>query len=270
LVVEFNPTRICFYPSPVKFNDYGNHWQTVPCGTYLFAGTYDFRFGSDVVPVTVGGCAMTKARLMVLDENVNGVPGGKATPACGGSWQPTVPGATDATGVLFADIPACTTKIRMQVGNSSQEQTNAQLDTSNYTWQTEILRVYLKDHAANPIADQAGSLAQGGGTWIELGNFNASGYVDVQTFPVASARYKATYNCTSETKDGIPVTAGAGIQELDFQTGQVFGACITQYQGCGWSAFVDGMELMPGTRTYRYPAQTVAITAGSVTNLSCP
>jgi hypothetical protein len=29
------------------------------------------------------------------------------------------------------------------------------------------------------------------------------------------------------------------------------------------------MELMPGSRTYRYPAQTVAITAGSVTYLSC-
>lgn len=27
---------------------------------------------------------------------------------------------------------------------------------------------------------------------------------------------------------------------------------------------------MPGTRTYRYPVQTVAITAGSVTNLTCP
>jgi hypothetical protein len=268
--INFTTTTVnFFYGGTIKIQAGG--WPTISTPIELLPGSYGFKFGNDLINVDVSGCELSQGLLTVVDENGSGVAGATFTPACGGSWQAGLPGATDVNGKLFTDIPACMTKIRAKVGNSSQEKLLADLNASNYTYTTEILRVFLKDHAGNPIADQTGSLDQGGGTWIGLGNFNASGYVDVQTFPVASARYRASYNLNFEIKDGIPVTAGPVIQEIDFQTGQVFGTCITQYQGAGWSPFTNGMEQMPGTRTFRYPSQSGTVTAGQVTYLvGCP
>ncbi len=266
--IDFITTTVNFlYSGTIKMKVGG--WPVITTPIELLPGNYGFRFGSDLIYVDVSGCNLSKGLLTVVDENGNPVEGASFRFACGGSWVGTG-GDTDADGHYFGDVPACMTKIAASVGNSGQEKTKAQLEASDYTWTTEILRVYLKDHDGNPITDQTGTLEQGGGSWIALGNFNASGYVDVQTFPTTSGRYQAGYNCTSETRNGITVAAGPGIQEEDFQTGQVFGPCITQYTGCGWTAFVDGMELMPGAYTFRNPSQSGTVTAGAVTNLTCP
>ncbi|MFZ2898717.1 MAG: immunoglobulin-like domain-containing protein [Saprospiraceae bacterium] len=269
--VDFTTTTVdFFFNGTIQIASGG--WQTITPPVELLPGTYNFRFdGTQVNGIVISGCAVTKAWLTVLDENGNGVEGATFRAACGGAWQsPDPPGATNANGLLFTDIPPCMTKMEAKVGNSSQELTKAQLEASDYTWVTEILRVNLINHAGNPITDQTGLLEQGGGAWISQGNFNASGFVDVQTFPTNSGRYRTTYNCNSETKDGIVVPGGPGIQELDFQTGQVVSNCgHTQYQGCGWSAFTSGMEQMPGTRTFRYPVETATVVAGEILTLTC-
>jgi hypothetical protein len=268
--IDFTTTTVNIFGSSVKINAGG--WPVISMPTELLPGNYKFRIdGTQTGNVAISGCDYSGGLLTVIDELGNGVEGSTFTPACGGSWYTELAGATDADGELFAEIPACMTKIRANVGNSSQQQTLAQLNGSGFTYTTEVLRIILKDHVGSAITDQTGSLKQGGGTWIGLGNFNTSGYVDVQTFPTASGKYAATYNFTSQEKAGIGVTGGAGIQELDFQTGQVNSACgHTQYQGAGWSTFTSGMELMPGTRTYRYPVENVALSAGQVLNLTCP
>lgn len=273
--IDFTTTTVNIFGSSVKIGVSG--WPTITMPIELLPGTYNFRInGKQINGVVISGCEYSAGLLTVKDENGNPVEGASFSYACGGSWVGSG-GNTDANGHYFGEIPACMTKIDAKVGNSSQEQTLAQLNSSNYTYSTEILRVNLKDNAGNPITDQTGSLDQGGGTWIGLGNFNASGYVDVQTFPVASARYRAAYNCNSETKDGIPVTAGAGIQEVDFQTGQVVGPTCTQYQGCGWTTFTNPMQQLPGTRAFRFndgtpqtaftviAGQTLTIPAGTYT-----
>lgn len=267
--IDFVTTTVnFFYGGTIKIKVGG--WPVITTPIELLPGNYGFKFNGTLYYVDVSGCELSKGLLTVVDENGNGVPGASFRYACGGSWVGSG-GDTDANGWYFGDVPACMTKIRASVGNSGQEKVKSDLEASNYTFTTEVLRVNLKDHAGNLINDQTGTLDQGGGTWIGLGNFNASGFVDVQTFPVASAKYRASYNCTSETKDGIPVVAGAGIQEVDFQTGQVISACgHTQYVGCGWSAFTSGMEQMPGTREFHYPVEVATINAGAVTNLSCP
>jgi hypothetical protein len=230
---------------------------------------FEFSVGGTVVDIPITGCEISKVMLQVKNELGGKVAGATLTPAIGGSWQAALAGVTDVNGCLIADFNPAWTKFKANVGNSGQEQLKAALEANGYLWTTQVLRVNLKDHAGNLITDGTGTLRQGGGTWVNMGNFSALGYVNVNTFPVASASYQASYNNTSQTITGINVVAGAGVQQFDFQTGQVFGACITQYQGAGWSTFVDGMELMPGSRTYRYPAQTVAITAGSITHLNC-
>jgi hypothetical protein len=264
--IDFTTTTVNIFGSSVKIGVSG--WPTISMPIELLPNTYNFKInGNRINGVEISGCEYSGGLLTVKDENGNPVEGASFSYACGGSWVGSG-GNTDANGQYFGEIPACMTKIDAKVGNSAQEQTLAQLNASNYTFSTEILRINLKDHAGNPITDQTGSLAQGGGSWIGMGDFNASGYVDVQTFPTTSARYRATYNCNAETKNGIAVTAGAGIQEVDFQTGQVVGPTCTQYQGCGWSAFTNPMEQLPGTRTFRFndgtPQTAFTVVAGQI------
>ena len=151
----------------------------------LLPGTYKFNFRPDNrVDLTFSGCAFNKSyvALKLLDENGNGVPGGKATPAYGGSWGTTLPGQTDADGKLFSEIPTGYTKIRMAVNQGAVEQSLAQLTASNYTWYTEILRIWLNNHTGLLITDGNATLEQGGGYWYNWGNLNTSGYIDIPLF----------------------------------------------------------------------------------------
>ncbi len=244
-------------------------WFTKP-SMELLPGTYKFNFRpNNRIDLTFSGCNFSKSyvALKVLDENGNGVPGAKATPAYGGSWGAVLPGVTDASGKLFSEIPPGYTKIKMEVNQGSVEQTIAQLTASNYTWTTQILRIWLNDHNGSAITDQLAVLDQGGGYWYNWGNLNASGYRDIQLFPRASAyKFKMTYNYT--TLELFPVVSvTAGIDNFYFQTGQVISSIITQYSAGSWRTFTSGMELMPGTYTFRYPSQSGTILAGGILNI---
>ncbi len=237
----------------------------------LLPGTYKFNFRPDNrLDLTLSGCSFNKAfvSLKVMDENGNGVPGGKATPAYGGSWGAALPGTTDANGKLFSEIPPGYTKIKMTVNQGAVEQSLAQLTASNYTWYTEVLRIWLNDHAGAAITDGSAALDQGGGYWYAWGNLNSSGYKDIQLFP-GSYKFRVTYNYTGQ--DLFPVISVApGIANFYFQTGQVFGSCITQYSAGAWRTFTDGMELMPGAYTFKEPSQSGTVTPGGITYLTCP
>ncbi|MGB6894688.1 MAG: hypothetical protein WBF37_01930 [Dehalococcoidia bacterium] len=272
--VDFQATSVTInYGGDVKSNKGGSWWLFSKPTMDLLPGDYNFWFKAGStwigpVVVSVSGCDMNTMLLRLLDENGNGVAGGKATPACGGSWQTTVSGETNANGNLFAEVPTCTTKVRMVVNQGSVEQTNAQMAASNYTWYTEILRIWLNDHSGAAITDGLAVLDQGGGDWYNWGNLNASGYRDTQLFP-GTYKFKVTYNYTAQQLLPV-VSSGAGIQNFYFQTGQVFGACITQYSTGAWRTFTDGMELMPGTYTFKNPSQPGTITSGGTTTLTCP
>lgn len=264
--IDFVTTTVNLAPGPVKLGVSG--WPTIPMPYEMLPGTYNFRLnGNQINGVQISGCDFSKTLLRAINELGQPVAGVTFEPACGGSWQPYVPGSTDANGNLFGEVPACMTKIRARVSGSSQELTKVQLIASNYTWTTEVLRMNFKDHAGNFITDGLGTIQSGGG-WPTIGSFNASGYFEVNSFP-ATTGFRATYNNTTEQKN-FTIVAGAGVQEELFQTGQVIGACITQYAANGWSTFTSGMELMPGTRTFRYPSQSGTVTAGAITYLTCP
>lgn len=275
--IDFQTTKVTLaYPGDVKSNMGGSWWMFDKPSMDLLPGSYNFWFQNGSgwygpVTISVSGCTVDNSYVLlrVRDENGGGVAGGKATPAYGGTWGATLPGATDASGYLFAPIPPGYTKIKMVVNQGSEEQTTAQLTASNYIWTTQILRIWLKNHSGSAITDGAATLRQGGGSWYSWGNLNGSGYRDIQLFPGSSYKFEMTYNFTNEEKTGIVVTAGAGIQNFDFQTGQVIGPCITQYSTGAWRTFTSGMELMPGTYTFRYPSQSGTVTAGGVTNLTC-
>ncbi len=240
--VDFLTTPVTLaYPGNIRSNMGGSWWFFEKPTMYLLPGTYNFWFQSGnswVGPtaITVGGCEPIEKGyilLRVIDETGKGVAGGVATPAYGGGWGSQLPGVTDANGNLFTEITPGYTKIKMAVNQGGQEQTLAQLIASNYTWKTEVLRIWLKDHAGSPITDGKAVLRQGGSYWYTWGNLSSSGYKDVQLFP-GSYRFEMTYNYTSQIANSVPVSSGPGIQSFDFQTGQVIGPCITEYAAGSW------------------------------------
>jgi hypothetical protein len=268
----FNTTNVALdFNGSITY--YASGWKSFTQPSMeMLPQNYTFRFGKNQLIINVAGCNVNRAFVLLTlrDENNQGVEGGQAMPAYGGSWGTTLPGVTDASGKLFSEITPGYTKIKMTVNQGSEEQLLPALLTSNYTWTTEILRVRLIDHSGIAITDGTGILNQGGGFWYYWGNLNASGYFDVALFARTSAyKFKLTYNYTSQEKLPV-VSVTPGIDNLYFQTGQVFGACITEYSTGSWRTFTDGMELMPGTYTFRTPSQSGVVVAGAITNLNCP
>ena len=267
----YNTTNVALnYNGTIKY--YASGWKTFTQPSMeMLPHNYPFRFGSKQFNINVTGCSISKAYVLLtlLDENGNGVPGGKARPAYGGSWGATLPGQTDNNGKLFSEIPPGYTKIKMTVNQGSVEQLLAQLQASNYTWTTEVLRIWLTDHAGNPITDGTAYLSQGGGYWHGWGYLNSSGYMDIPLFARTGAyKFKISYKGTSNTKFPV-VSTNTGIDNYYFSTGQVFGSCITQYAQGSWHTFIDGMELMPGSVHFRYPDQYATVVEGGTITLSC-
>ncbi len=256
----------------MNFGSWGNYYTNpmylLPVNHPLYFSNGGGRTGPiNLTPTACGTVTNSYVSLKVLDEANKGVQGGKATPAYAGVWGTTLAGQTDANGNLFSPIPPGFTKISMTVNQGTVEQSLAQLTASNYTWKTQILRIWLKDHSGNAITS-GGTLRQGGGYWYDWGSLNASGYRDIQLFP-STYKFEVTYKYTSETKFPV-VVANAGVENYYFQTGQVFGSCITEYSTGAWRTFTNGMELMPGTYPFKSPSQSGTIVAGAVTNLTCP
>ena len=125
----YNTTNVSLsYNGTIKY--YAAGWKvfTQP-SMEMLPHNYPFRFGNKQFNIDVTGCSISKAYVLLtlLDENGNGIPGGKARPAYGGSWGATLPGQTDNNGTLFSEIPPGYTKIKMTVNQGSIEQLLAQL-----------------------------------------------------------------------------------------------------------------------------------------------
>jgi len=249
----------------------GGSWRTFTLPTMnLLPGIYKFSLdgATQYITVDAANCAQTYGCLTLLDQDGNGVPGGTATPACGGSWKDTLPGQTGADGKLWGSPPACFTKIAMAVNQGSHEQTLAQLADSNYTWYTVPLVIELRDHQNALITDSSsgGMVRQGGGYWYTHGYTGDSlpyGQLTVQLFPRSAAyKFEMSYNHASQTK--YPTVLGA--TTLTFQTGKVILETAKSLSlGGSWVPFPVGTyQFLPGTYNYSGGSFTVTV-GGTVT-----
>jgi len=270
-VVVFTTTKVSLYGGSNVYW-YNAGWKPFVSPKEVIGGTSnrygttawaDFKFDyptSPTVKLDITGCDYAAGYLILKDETGNGLAGGKATPACGGSWQSQLPGQTDANGNLWAILPSCWTKIKMTVNQTSQEKTKAQLITDNYTWQTQTATLNVKHYDGSAFSGIV--IDQGGGFWdVGKATTNASGVATVPVF-AGSAKFRANWNYTSkEITQAVPST-------FVFQTGQVVTTCGQTQVGTGaWRAFASGDEFFPGSYTFRYPSKVGPVVAGTTLDL---
>ncbi|MCB0843149.1 MAG: T9SS type A sorting domain-containing protein, partial [Bacteroidetes bacterium] len=180
--VEFNPTRVCFnYGGTVKYNDYGSHWINLPCDSYMFPGTYDFRFGSNTETIAISGCAITQtvAYIKLLDSNGNGIQGQEGFFRIGGTYYSA--GLTDVNGEItaFMDGNLGNTYFKMKYLGHTQTKLQNIISNPEVIFQTTAVTVELRDSYGDPLAAEELFYRDGSGTYVSLGTSTASESIEM-------------------------------------------------------------------------------------------
>ena len=213
--------------------------------------------------ITAGNCQSGRL-LTLLDHNGDGLAGGMAKAACGGSWASTQ-GPTDANGHMFYSESCGISKIRMTYNQRSEQQTTAQMADTGATWQTVEAVVSLSDHDGNGLP--GGRVDQGGGFWDFHGITDANGELALEFFPDQTVKIKMSIN--SGRSEWHWFTPGP----IGFQTGLVTSSTCSHYAAGSWRAIPGaGIELLPGIYKFKSPTTYAPVAAGTTNDndIMCP
>jgi hypothetical protein len=126
--------------------------------------------------------------------------------------------------------------------------------------------VQLRDNTGNPLSGEIVLYYSGG--WQPFGTTDSAGQAS-KMLPPGSYRFRMTYGFASQDKSQNI----AADPTVVFQTGQVHsdsGSC-TQYYAGGWRGFIQDMELLPLSYTFRFNDGTrgtaYAISSGTITHI---
>ncbi|WP_053975672.1 T9SS type A sorting domain-containing protein [Mangrovimonas xylaniphaga] len=260
--VEFYPTRVCFNSDMVKYNDYGTHWLTLPCNTYMFPGTYDFRFYNNgnldlETSVAIDGCAQEQAPIFVqlLDSEDNGLANAEFKYRFGYGSYTTI--GTDATGNgiwTFIDGNPSNTKVNVSYKDSSKEiQQNVQ---SNHMFIFNTVKVTADLETSLPL-----DITNEADNWeyrFGYGPYTSFDPTTGEELLPGNTKVKVSHKGTSKE---IQQNTGA-ISHFDFNTvkvtadletslsADITGQATFQYR-FGYDSYsildpVNGEELLPG------------------------
>ena len=255
--VEFNPTRVNLnYPGSVKYNDYGNHWLTINANTYMFPGTYNFRFynGNTVaaqMPIEIAGCSMDQSLIFVQLQNSqnSGLAGGDFKYRIG--WGGYTGLGTDATGNgiwTFVNGNPTNTKVTVSyAGASVEKEQNVQINPL-FIFNTVDVTADLRNSVGNLLSASNWEYRYG---WGGYSAFTNSGQ---ELLPV-STKIRVSYKGASVEKEQ---NVGSN-SHFDFTTKNVTAELMDSQNGSltasdwkyryGWGSYSSmnnlGEELLP-------------------------
>jgi YD repeat-containing protein len=179
-------------------------------------------------------------------------------------WQAF--GTTDASGKVTKELRPATYTFRIQYAFRHQRKAQNVAVDPTVVFQTRRVTVQLKDSTGSLM--DTGTVQYYSGRWHDIGS-TSGGEVSKELLP-ASYTFRITYAFRSQQKSQNV----AADTTVVFQTGQVHsdsGKCTQYYAGRGWRTFIQDMELLSVTYTFRFndgtPARRYKIIRGTLNHI---
>jgi ribosomal protein S11 len=254
---EFNPTRVTFnYPGTVKYNHVYSSYMTIGDDTYMFPGTYNFRFydGNSLavqMPIEIAGCSMDQSLIFVQLQNSQnaGLAGGDFKYRIG--WGGYTGLGTDATGNgmwTFVDGHPTNTKVTVSYEGASVEKQQNITSNPIFIFNTVDVTADLRNSIGGLLTADSWEYRYGWGSYAPMNNLGE------ELLPV-NVKVRVGYKGTKVEKqqnvgsnshydfNTINVTA-----ELKSSSGSTLTADDWKYR-YGWGAYSTmdnaGEELLP-------------------------
>ena len=271
---DFNPTRLDYnYDGVIKYNTTSIYWSTITPGTYLFPGTYNFKFGTESFPAfEIAGCTMGGNLNIFRTVKHDGtpLPGVKIERNHYYSSYTNV-GTTDANGLLFStDQPAGSWKYKATKDNSYQYITST---PNNIKFQTSEFVTNVMHTDGTPYEGIKTEYNHYYSSYMDLSPSvtDANGHASIELFP-GNYKFKATKNNSIQVKELSIANPGMSAT-VDFQTstfvthvmdhiGNAYAGIKTEYNHY-YSSYMDlspsttdangnaSIELFPGNYKFK-------------------
>lgn len=195
---EFNPTRVTFnYPGTVKYNHVYSNYMTIGDDTYMFPGTYNFRFydGNSLavqMPIEIAGCSMDQSLIFVQLQNSqnSGLAGGDFKYRIG--WGGYTGLGTDASGNgmwTFVDGHPTNTKVTVSYEGASVEKQQNITTNPIFIFNTVDVTADLRESGGALLNADSWEYRYG---WGGYNTLNASGHELLPVNTKVRVGYKGT------------------------------------------------------------------------------
>ena len=240
---EFNPTRVTFnYPGTVKFNYSYIYYSTIGANTYIFPGTYNFRFynGNTLATqqsIAISGCSTNEALIFVQLQNSqnDGLAGGDFDYRYGYASYTNL--GPDATGNgYWTFIDGNPTNAQVKVKYKGAELSSIQNVRTNpvFIFNTVDVTADLRNSIGGLLTANSWEYRYGYGSYSPLNNsgeellpvytdvrvgYNGTSVSKIQNVSTNSHFDFATVNVTADLKDSQGSDLSAGSWEYRYGYG---------------------------------------------------
>jgi hypothetical protein len=275
----FNPTKVVINGA-TAVQQWIGYWDSpLASPFYMFPtspATVHLRFNYNnniVLDLAISGCSMEKSlvHIKLVSSTGGGLAGGTVYYFAGGGSYPSLPGATDANGDLYALIDGS--------GNREWHMTFAYLSTAKQqnaspgpvVFQTKLVKVELRD-SSGTLEDTGTNVTYwGAGADRTFGSGSTSGgTVTMELLPM-NIQFNMTYLFTRGVVGPQNVSTAPVVT---FKTGKVVSAsntCTTYWMSGALRAFTNSMELFPANYEFHFSGppvvQNISIAAGITNNI---
>jgi hypothetical protein len=232
--------------------------------SYTFSMTYGFARQEKSQNVATNPTVVFQTTKVTIElrDSASGLIDTGTVQYYSGGWRDI--GATSG-GQATKELLPLTYTFSMTYGFARQEKSQNISTNSTVVFQTIGVTVQLKDSTVALM--DSGTVQYYSGGWRDIGS-TSGGQVSKELLPLTYT-FSMTYGFARQEKSQNTATNPTVV----FQTGQVHsdnGRCTNYYAG-GWRVFIQDMELLPVTYTFRFndgtPERSYTIITGTVNHI---